>query len=72
MTLDYTDNKQTEKTYKKYICLVCGWIYDEEKGAPEENIPPGTRWADLPEHWVCPDCGASKDDFDMVELEAES
>ena len=48
---------------------MCGWIYDEELGAPDEGIPPGTRWEDVPEDWICPDCGASKQDFDMMELE---
>ncbi len=55
--------------YKKYMCVVCGWIYDEEKGAPKEGLSPGTRWADVPDNWVCPDCGAARDDFDMIELE---
>jgi rubredoxin len=50
------------------MCIICGWIYDEEKGAPAEGLAPGTRWEDLPESWVCPDCGASKEDFDLVEL----
>lgn len=54
--------------YHKYICLVCGWIYDEQLGSPDEGIAPGTCWEDIPDTWVCPDCGASKDDFDMVIL----
>lgn len=53
---------------KKYMCLVCGWIYDEEKGWPEDGIPPGTRWDDVPPTWVCPECGAAKSDFEMVEI----
>lgn len=53
---------------KKYMCLICGWIYDEEKGWPEDGIPPGTPWQDVPPTWVCPECGASKDDFEMVEI----
>ncbi|MCQ3827965.1 FAD-dependent oxidoreductase [Microbulbifer elongatus] len=47
-------------------CMVCGWIYDESKGAPEEGIPPGTRWEDIPDDWTCPECGVGKEDFDMV------
>ncbi|WP_231759841.1 FAD-dependent oxidoreductase [Microbulbifer elongatus] len=47
-------------------CMVCGWIYDESKGALEEGIPPGTRWEDIPDDWTCPECGVSKEDFDMV------
>ena len=44
--------------------------YDEEKGWPEDGIAPGTRWADIPEDWSCPDCGAAKADFEMVEVVA--
>lgn len=53
---------------KKYMCLVCGFIYDEEKGWPDDGIPPGTRWSDVPPTWSCPECGATKDDFEMVEI----
>jgi len=54
---------------KKYMCVVCGWIYDEKSGAPTEGLAPGTRWVDVPQDWVCPDCGAGRDDFDMIEIE---
>jgi rubredoxin len=54
--------------YKRLMCLLCGFIYDEEKGWPEDNIPAGTRWEDVPLTWQCPECGASKDDFEMVEM----
>ncbi|MGB1580586.1 MAG: rubredoxin [Nevskiales bacterium] len=53
---------------KKWECLVCGWIYDEAEGLPEEGIAPGTKWEDIPDDWTCPDCGAGKSDFDMVEI----
>jgi rubredoxin len=53
---------------KKYMCLICGWIYDEATGAPEEGIPPGTRWEDVPPNWTCPECGARKEDFEMIEF----
>ena len=53
---------------KRYKCLVCGWIYDEEKGAAKEGIEPGTKWDDVPDDWVCPDCGVTKDQFEMVEI----
>lgn len=49
---------------KKYVCLVCGYIYDEATGDPDSGIEPGTKWADIPEDWVCPICGASKNDFE--------
>ena len=52
---------------KKWKCIVCGFIYDEAKGMPDEGIAAGTRWADIPEDWACPDCGTLKSDFEMVE-----
>ncbi len=54
--------------FKVWECLQCGWVYDEALGWPEEDFPPGTRWADIPEDWSCPDCGAAKKDFVMVEV----
>jgi rubredoxin len=57
-----------EYEYKTYMCMVCGFIYDEAQGWPEDGIPPGTRWEDVPETWVCPECGAIKDDFEMEEI----
>jgi rubredoxin len=53
--------------YKKFECVICGFVYDEEKGLPEEGIAPGTPWADVPEDWECPECGVSKYDFEMVQ-----
>lgn len=53
---------------KKYMCLICGFIYDEEKGMPEDGIFPGTKWEDVPLNWSCPDCEARKSDFEMVEF----
>ncbi len=47
----------------KYRCEVCGYIYDPEKGDPTQNIPPGTKFVDLPDTWVCPECGVGKDMF---------
>ncbi|AFJ37015.1 MULTISPECIES: rubredoxin [Mycobacterium] len=54
--------------YKLFVCVQCGFEYDEAKGWPEDGIAPGTRWADIPEDWSCPDCGAAKTDFEMVEI----
>ena len=51
------------------MCVICGWIYDEEQGAPEDGIEPGTKWDAIPMNWQCPECGAIKDDFEMVEIE---
>jgi rubredoxin len=47
----------------KYVCSICGFIYDEADGIPEADIAPGTSWEDLPEDWVCPLCGATKSEF---------
>lgn len=44
-------------------CLLCDYVYDEEKGDPEHGIAPGTKWEDIPEDFLCPECGASKLDF---------
>lgn len=56
------------ENYKTYMCTVCGFIYDEAQGWPDDGIPPGTRWKDVPETWMCPECGATKDDFEMEEI----
>ena len=54
---------------RSWMCVVCGFIYREADGRPEEGIAPGTRWEDIPDDWTCPDCGVGKDDFEMVELD---
>ncbi|MFC1567230.1 rubredoxin [Thermodesulfobacteriota bacterium] len=48
----------------KYVCSVCGYVYDPEQGDPDNGIDPGTKWEDVPDDWECPVCGASKDDFE--------
>lgn len=55
---------------KIWQCVVCGFVYDEAMGWPQEGIEPGTPWAAIPDDWECPDCGVSKADFEMVELVA--
>ena len=52
--------------YNKYLCVICGFIYNEAEGWPDDGIPAGTTWEDVPENWFCPDCGAGKEDFEMV------
>ena len=52
--------------YKKYLCIVCNHIYDEAIGDPETGIAAGTRWADIAEDWTCPECGATKADFEEI------
>lgn len=48
---------------EKYVCSVCGYIYDPQKGDPDNGVAPGTPFSALPAGWVCPDCGAGKDSF---------
>jgi rubredoxin len=57
-----------ESEFKQWICIICGWVYDEAAGLPEDGIPPGTRWEDIPDDWRCPECDVGKEDFAMVEF----
>ncbi len=52
---------------KKYKCLVCGYIYDPQLGDPNAGVAAGTAFADLPDDWLCPECGAGKDQFEPLE-----
>jgi len=52
---------------EKYLCTVCGYIYDPAKGDPDNNIEPGTSFENLPDNWTCPECGVGKDSFEVVE-----
>lgn len=52
---------------QKYRCIICGYVYDPAEGDPDNDIPAGTPFEDLPDDWVCPVCGASKEDFEPVE-----
>ncbi len=56
---------------KKYVCVVCGWVYDPEVGDPDGGIAPGTAFEDIPEDWMCPLCGVGKEDFELFEDEEE-
>jgi rubredoxin len=58
-------NKRT--IMKKYVCNVCGYVYDPAAGDPDNGIAPGTAFEDLPEDWVCPLCGVGKEDFKPAE-----
>ena len=71
-----SDNRQAEKQtettkedniMKKYECTVCGYVYDPAVGDPDSGIAPGTAFEDIPDDWVCPTCGVSKDQFEPVE-----
>jgi rubredoxin len=52
---------------KKYECRICGYVYDPDVGDPDNGVQPGTAFEDLPGNWVCPDCGAGKDQFEPIE-----
>ncbi len=62
------DNFVTRDMMRKWQCMTCGFIYDEAEGWPDDNVLPGTRWEDVPDEWICPECGTPKSDFEMVEL----
>jgi rubredoxin len=51
----------------RYVCSVCGYVYDPEQGDPDNGVAAGTKFEDLPEDWVCPVCGAGKEDFEKEE-----
>ena len=50
---------------QKWVCDACGWVYDPEVGDPEGNVAPGTAFEDIPDDWVCPECGAEKSQFSL-------
>ena len=55
--------KERNKFMKKYVCDVCGWVYDEAEGCPDAGIAPGTKWEDVPADFECPLCAVGKDSF---------
>jgi rubredoxin len=65
---DFTPNANAYALMKKYMCLICGHIYDEALGDPDTGVAPGTKWEDVPPTWTCPDCGARKEDYELVEF----
>ncbi|GAB4291340.1 MAG: rubredoxin [Myxococcota bacterium] len=52
---------------KKYVCIVCGYVYDPKDGDPDNEVEPGTPFDKIPEEWVCPVCGADKSQFEPQE-----
>ena len=52
---------------KKYRCIMCSYIYDPAQGDPDNGVSPGTAFEDLPDGWVCPDCGVGKSEFEPLE-----
>jgi len=62
-----TDNEKGDRlSMDRYVCTVCGYVYDPEQGDPDNGIAPGTSFDDLPETWECPNCGAPKSDFERM------
>lgn len=53
---------------RTWMCIICGWIYSEKNGLPEDGIAPGTRWENVPRYWKCPECGVGKEEFEMVQI----
>lgn len=58
-----------QRIMQKYVCVVCNYIYDPEKGDPDSGIEPGTPFEEIPEDWVCPQCGATKSQFESMKQE---
>lgn len=56
---------------KTWLCVICGLVYEEAKGWPDDGIAPGTRWEDVPETWTCPDCGVGKAEFEMLDITSD-
>jgi rubredoxin len=61
---------EVKMQYRQYLCVLCGYIYDEALGDAEHDLAPGTRWESIPDDWVCPWCGATKEDFVLLDLPA--
>jgi rubredoxin len=56
-----------EDRMEKWQCLICGYIYDPAAGDPDNGVSPGTSFEDLPDDWLCPECGAEKDQFEKLQ-----
>ncbi len=54
---------ETHTGFRKWTCAVCDYVYDEAAGDPDHGLAPGTRYAEIPDDWSCPDCGVTKADF---------
>ena len=57
---------EQERPYRRYQCVICGYVYDEREGDPDSGLAPGTRWEDVSDDWECPDCGLAKADFELL------
>jgi rubredoxin len=63
-----TTGNEPEAAFKVWTCILCGFVYDEAEGLPASGIAAGTRWADVPADFICPECSATKADFEMIEI----
>jgi rubredoxin len=63
-----THARAAQPGFKQWVCVICGWVYDEAAGLPEEGIAAGTRWQDIAPDWRCPLCDVGKSDFVLVEF----
>ena len=59
--------RERDLAMRRFECVLCGFVYDEASGLPDDGIAPGTRWEDVPEDWTCPDCAATKADFTSLD-----
>ncbi|EUB99446.1 Rubredoxin domain containing protein [Rhizobium sp. CF080] len=64
--MSVSEDVSSRGDFKVWQCVLCAYVYDEALGDPDGGVAPGTRWEDVPEDWVCPECGARKSEFDMV------
>jgi len=69
LTIGCSKEELTESKMDKYVCTVCGYVCDQEKGDTDGGIAPGTKFEDIPDDWVCPVCGVSKDMFEKIKEE---
>ena len=67
MALTQQVNTKDHSNMKKYVCDQCGYVYDPAVGDPDNDVAPGTAFEDVPDDWLCPDCGVGKDEFSLLE-----
>jgi rubredoxin len=68
LMVDTGINWEDGQRMNAYMCLTCDFVYDEEEGDLESAVEPGTRWTEIAKSWRCPNCGAAKEDFEVVEI----
>ncbi|WP_201835704.1 rubredoxin [Microvirga zambiensis] len=64
--IDASEDIARKDGFRIWECVLCGFRYDESLGDPDGGVAPGTRWEDVPDDWMCPECGARKSEFDMI------